>query len=303
VHRKAAIESQVGLVLTYQALQHSDDAVDAMKQLMQFALDTGEHEHIAVAQSCQARLSLLQGDSKPAIAWARSFNIEAHVPSMLMWLEIPVITYLRAMIATGSHESLQQASELLETLRQSAEALRNTYQSIDLMVLQSLTLEKLERIDEALKVLRQVIKLAEPGGWVRPFLEPGRPMAELLGRLADQKGVSDYVQLVLDRFPTHEQQPAGSAAGASRTITGSEARLAEPLTRREFDVLELLAQRLQTKEIAARLFVSPETVKTHLKNLYQKLDVKNRREAAIKAAEIVARRRDASRTLGPQDAG
>jgi len=55
------------------------------------------------------------------------------------------------------------------------------------------------------------------------------------------------------------------------------------------------------KEIAAKLFVSPETVKTHLKNLYQKLDVKNRREAAIKAAEIVARRRDASRTLGPQD--
>jgi LuxR family maltose regulon positive regulatory protein len=189
VHRKAAIETQVGLVLTYQALQRSDDAVDAMKHLMKFALDMDDPDHLAVAQSCQARLSLLQGDSKPAIAWARSFDAEAHAPSMLMWLEIPVITHLRVMVATGSHESLQQASELLERLLQSAEALRNIYQSIDLLALQSLTLEKLGRVDEAVEVLQQAIKLAEPGGWVRPFVEPGRPMAELLERLADQNGV------------------------------------------------------------------------------------------------------------------
>jgi LuxR family maltose regulon positive regulatory protein len=294
MHRKLAIDTQVGLVLTNQALQCSKEAVGAMKQLMQFALDTDEPEHLAVAQSCQARLSLLQGDAKPAIDWARSFDVEAHAPSMLMWLEIPVITHLRVMVATGSHESLQQTSELLATLHQSAEAVHNTYQIIKILVLQCVTLEKLGRVDEALEVLQQVIQLAEPGGWVYPFVELGRPMAELLERLADQNGVSDYVQLVLDKLPTHEQQPAGTAAGESRTIAGSEAWGAEPLTRREFDVLELLTQRLQTKEIAARLFVSPETVKTHLKHLYQKLDVKNRREAAIKAAEIMSRGRDTS---------
>jgi LuxR family maltose regulon positive regulatory protein len=291
---KAATETQVGLVLTYQALQRSDNAVDAMKHLMAFALDTGEPEHIVVAQSCQARLSLLQGDSKAAIDWARSFGVEAHAPSMLMWLEIPVITHLRIMVATGSRESLQQAGEMLARLRQSAEALRNIYQSIDLLVLQSLALEKLGRTDEALEVLQQAVKLAQAGGWIRPFVELGRPMAELLERLADQKGVSDYVHLVLDKFPTHDEQPAGTAAGESRTSADSGVWLAEPLTKREFDVLQLLAQRLQTKEIAAKLFVSPETVKAHLKHLYQKLDVKNRREAAIKAAEILSRRRDTS---------
>jgi LuxR family maltose regulon positive regulatory protein len=300
VHRKAAIEAQVGLVLTCQALQSSEDAVDAMKHLMAFALETDEPEHIVVTQSCQARLSLLQGDSKPAIDWARSFDLEAHAPSMLMWLEIPVITQLRVLVATGTHESLQQASELLVTLRQSAEAVHNTYQAIDLLVLQSLALGKLGRADEALEVLQQAVKLAEPGSWIRPFVELGRPMAELLERLADQNGVTDYLHLVLDKFPAHEQHPAGTAAGESRAITGSEVWLSEPLTRRESDVLELLVQRLQTKEIAARLFVSPETVKSHLKNLYQKLDVNNRREAAIKAAEIVSRRRDASHTLGPR---
>jgi LuxR family maltose regulon positive regulatory protein len=294
MHRKLAIDALVGLVLTHQALQRSDDAVDAMKQLMEFALNTDEHEHIIVAQSCQARLSLLQGDAKAAIAWARSFDVEAHAPSMLVWLEIPMITHLRIMVATGSHKSLQQASELLATLYQSTEAVHNTYQMIRIRILQCVALQKLGRVDESLELLQQAIKLAEPGGWVYPFVELGRPMAELLERLAEQKGVTDYARLVLDRFPTHEQQPTGSAAGESRTIAGSGARVAEPLTKREFDVLKLLAQRLQTKEIAARLFVSPETVKTHLKHLYQKLDVKNRREAAIKAAEILSRRRDTS---------
>jgi len=104
-----------------------------MRQLMEFALDTGEPEHIGVAQSCQARLSLLQGDSKQAIDWAHSLDVEAHAPSMLMWLEIPVITHLRVMVATGSREGLQQASELLATLCQSAEAVHNTYQAIDIL--------------------------------------------------------------------------------------------------------------------------------------------------------------------------
>jgi hypothetical protein len=134
-------------------------------------LDTGKPEHIVVAQSCQARLSLLQGDSNPAIDWARSFDAETHAPSMLMWLEIPAITHLRILVATGSHERLQQISKMLATLLQSTGALHNTYQTIDLLAIQSLVLEKLGCVNEAVEILQQTIKLEEPVGWIRPFVE------------------------------------------------------------------------------------------------------------------------------------
>ena len=297
VHRKIAIEIQVGLVLTYQALQRSEDAANAMQRLMQFALETEAPQQIAVAQSCQARLSLLQGDSKQALKWACSFTAKAHSPSMLMWLETPVLTQLRVMVAAeGSHECLQQASESLTALFQSVRAVRNTYQMIEILVLQCVALHKLERADEAIEVLQQLITLAQPGGWIRPFVELGQPMAELLSRFIQQKGSSDYLRRVFEHCSTRAEPLLGSPVAKSQFFSSSEFPILEHLTKREFEILELLAQRFQNKEIAAQLFISPETVKYHLKHLYQKLYVNNRRDAVIKAGEIKAAGADLAET-------
>ncbi len=153
-------------------------------------------------------------------------------------------------------------------------------------MLKSLALAGLGREDGALESLAKTIDLAAPGGWMRPFLEPGKPMADLLAHLDGRGLATDFsrqLQNEVQAWYTREASHARAGSGLQVTL---EAEFCETFTPRELDVLELLAQRLQNKEISDRLFVSPETVKSHLNNIYQKLDVAKRREAVEKARKI-----------------
>ncbi len=287
IHTGFAIDSMIGLALSHQAMGQSDAAIESMEKLLHFARETGQLQHLTKAQSGQARLALAQGDLDLAKAWLHSFDEKPSAPSMWFWLENSSITRARVLLTIESPESLEQANTMLASLRQETEALHNTCQLIEIMILQVIALEKLGYGVEAISALEQVIALAEPGGWIRPFVEPGPLMAEIIQRLADPKGATGYLHLVLDTCRAVAPQTLDISTGQSRLIPDSGAWSGEALTNRELDILDLLTRRLQNKEMAAHLFVSPETIKTHLKHLYQKLGVNNRREAAALAREIL----------------
>jgi len=134
--------------------------------------------------------------------------------------------------------------------------------------------------------------LAEPGGLIRLFVDLGPKMDALLDRYGTRGGASEYWQRLRAAF-----EPVAAGAEAPRPVTtptpvhehAAPANwpptdgLLEPLSSRELDVLLLLSERLTDKEIARELVVSPQTVKRHAANIYQKLDVGNRREAVAKA--------------------
>jgi LuxR family maltose regulon positive regulatory protein len=113
-------------------------------------------------------------------------------------------------------------------------------------------------------------------------------MADLLERLRQQGVAPEYVTRILAAFPTTAETEALTAIPSS-VVSCPSSELVEPLTDREIDVLTLLAQRLTNKEIAAQLFISPGTVAQHAHQIYQKLDVHNRRQAvaAAKALSIL----------------
>jgi len=205
---------------------------------------------------------------------------------MFWFLEVPAITRCRKLLADGSEADLREAEKRLRDYLQQNLGQHNHCQAIDIMALLALAVHRQGRSDESLEILEQVVRLAEPGGWVRPFVEAGPPMADLLGQLQNRGIAPGYIERLLSVF--QESAATSGERGIQPASVGppSHPSMVEPLTNRESDILELLARRWQNKEIADKLCVSPETVKSHLKNIYQKLDAPNRIQAVEKARRL-----------------
>jgi LuxR family maltose regulon positive regulatory protein len=284
--RHGAFHAMAGLVLCRQLLQQESAATRTVGNLQTFARELNDDNGLEIARSCQARIQLLQGNLDRAVKWAGFDSTPPVFAELFNSLEVPAITRARVWVALGTNESLGRAYNLLQEIGERARSWHFTNQTIEADVLKTLALAGLGREDEALEILAKTIDLAAPGGWMRPFLEPGKPMADLLVHLDSRGLATDFSrQLQSEIQAWHAREASHDRARSGPQVT-PEAELYETLTPRELDVLELLAQRLPNKEISDKLFVSPETVKSHLKNIYQKLDVSKRREAVEKARKI-----------------
>jgi LuxR family maltose regulon positive regulatory protein len=216
------------------------------------------------------------GDIEAAARWAADSDIDPghEVPPIR---EEEAIILARVWIAEGRRAD---AERLLARLREAAQAGGRTGRLIEVLVLQALALYGQGQDGPALRALRQALSLAEPEGWVRVFVDEGEPMAEMLSRVGEPGA---YVARLTAAF---SPPPAGRAASATAVTVASPQPLIEPLTDRELEVLQLIAQGLSNRQIAARLVVSVNTVKTHAKNLNAKLDAANRTQAVARAREL-----------------
>jgi LuxR family maltose regulon positive regulatory protein len=171
------------------------------------------------------------------------------------------------------------ALTLLDPLLQQMEQQGRTAMIIEGLTLKALALHGQDELDQGLTVIEEALALAEPEGYVRLFVDEDTPLARLLDQRPenpDAPRVNDYVRQLLLTFG-----PAGThpLPQAGQPTVG-------PLSERELDVLRLLATGLKYREIAARLHISLNTVRHHVKNLYGKLDVNSRTRAVARAQEL-----------------
>jgi LuxR family maltose regulon positive regulatory protein len=291
--RRATVDCMAGLALAYQAAQRPDKAATALDNLLEYIHSLNEPALLDIAHSCRARLLLMEKKASTAPI-VPIINPTSNDGAMAIWFEIPCVTRCRALIAEGSDIGLRESEQRLRGYAEMNEAHHNTYQLIGILSLLSIACEKQEKFDEAQTSLEQALTLARPGNFIFPFLEIGTPMEDLLNRLHNQKMTDNYIEKLLAEFRADVlgSMPNASTSDLIPSPSKVPQPLVEPLTNRELDVLELLAQRLQNKEIAEKLYVSNQTVKSHLKNIYQKLNVSNRRQAVAQAYQlgIIARR-------------
>ena len=142
------------------------------------------------------------------------------------------------------------------------------------------------KLQEAQKVLQQALTRAEPEGYIRLFVDEGAPMAALLQQVGEKGIASAYTSTLLKALGIEEnaQQGGKMSSPPPRPLANSseEADLLEPLSERELEVLNLIAEGRSNEEIARALCVSIGTVKTHLRHIYDKLDVHTRTQATAR---------------------
>ena len=282
---RASVDCLAGLALTCQAMHQTDKASDAIELLMKNTLPLEDPALTQIVDSCKDRLSMMRGES---VSVAGLSDFTGHAPdvgAMAIWLEIPAITQCRVLLAEGSDASLQEAEEKLQVYWTRNQAHHNTLQTIGILVLLTIVRHRQGQLEASLDVLEQAIALAEPGGVMRPFVEAGPSMAALLEQLQPQKNAVSFIaklRAALADDASVVPEPT------DRPIATQESTqpLIDPLTNRELDVLELLAKRLQNKEIADNLCIAPSTVKAHLRSIYQKLDVDSRQKAVVRATTL-----------------
>jgi LuxR family maltose regulon positive regulatory protein len=265
-----------GLALTNQAQGHPDKARAVAESAIAFTLETGNTTLLPVAQAFQAEIALKQGNTAVASQWAAQL---ASVPSLspIYGFFSPQLTLAKVWLAEDTPTSRRQAAGLLQHVREFLESTHNTRFLIEALALQALLHDTEGDETSARGDLKRAIVLAEPGGFIRLFVDLGLSMARLLAKLHRHGVAVDYITQILSAFEPTGDGPS-AAVGPSAFI--------EPLTPRELEVLALLAQHLTNKEIAARLVVSHGTVKTHILHVYRKLDVRKRREAVARAKAL-----------------
>ena len=168
----------------------------------------------------------------------------------------------------AARETVTAWSEERETARTPA--------AVQAWLVEALALDAAADHDGAAVALERALERAEPGGLRSALLDFGRSLAPLLGR-----------QL---RRGTAHRALVGELLAALDGANGSNRPhppfMIEPLSPRERAVLRYLPTMMSNQEIASELFVSVNTVKTHLKAIYRKLDVADRREAVNRARSL-----------------
>ena len=235
------------------------------------------------------RLALACGQLEPALHWASTCGLRYDDPLTTPLEKNRYVGYValaRVLIARGrghpNASSLSQARILLDRLLEIAVGAGAHGRRIEIQMLIALALHAQGKTKQALSTLGPILAQAEPEGYLRLFADEGEVMAHLLALIATSTTASpDYLQRIQAAIvPVRHAQPEASTQPAPLPSPF------EPLSERERDVLQLVAEGLSNQQIAQHLVLSLHTVKLHVKHILAKLSATNRTQAVARARTL-----------------
>ncbi|MEA2655710.1 MAG: hypothetical protein QOI23_1075 [Chloroflexota bacterium] len=222
----------------------------------------------------RARVRILQGRLDEARAWAQARGIAPTDPPTYL-AEYDQLTLARLLIAEGDP---RRARELLDRVLDDARAAGRDGSLVEASLVLALAHHATGDADAAAADLSAALTAGVPAGYRRLFLDEGQPMAELLERAA--RAAAADVRTHAEHLRAAGQRPSAAPPAPAGRVSE------EGLSEREREVLRLLVTELSGPEIAGHLYISVNTLRTHTKHIFSKLDVNTRRAAVRRATDL-----------------
>ncbi len=304
--RPVACDAHLGLARISYEWNDLDAAQEHGQQSLHLARQIEYTDRFVACELFLARLKLAQGDTAGASELLAAAEQAARQRNFVR--QMPEVATLHVLVSLGQRD-LAAAAQVAQALdlplsqarvhlaqgdtaaalaalaahRQQAEVKGWADEQLKAMILQVLAHRAHGERDKAVDLLAEALALAQPGGFVRAFVDEGPAMAQLLGRAAARGVLPEYTARLLAAMAVEEAQPG---ADAVRPTSLAAQPLIEPLSEREIDVLRLIAQGLPNQAIGERLFLALDTVKGHNRRIFDKLQVQRRTEAVARAREL-----------------
>ena len=253
-------------------------------------------DDLGVALS-RAILAIDQGDLGAATVWAESRGLNQAMTALVQEADddspagavrrYEMLALAKLMIV---QERAGDALMVLDPILLRAEHEGRIETVIQIQIYRSLALQAQGDATQALAALEQALALAEPSGYIRIFVDEGEPLRSLIADFtrsvqierqthSESRRLIEYNHKLLAAFP--QVTPV-----AKSSVSNQQSAMIAPLSERELDVLRLLPSELSTTEMADALVISVNTLRTHLKSIYDKLGAHSRYEAIARAKEL-----------------
>ena len=281
----AIIHSYISLAIALQTSGDSQGALEATREAKQIAIDISPW-YMAIVAVCEANIRLDSGDLDAAARWAEESDLNMEGELDFQHMEEYVL--LSKVLIT--QERLDEAKQFISRLIEIVESVGAIGYQIKLLVYQSLLLYAKGKGDAALDVLERAVRLGEEEGYVQSIIGAGKRVGELLSKLSFRSTpiIQDYLRRLISASEAEDSvhPPRSEGGGVIMPAGDHPTALVDPLSERELQVLRLLATNLTSTEIAEELYISPSTVRSHIKNIYSKLDVHRRYDAVERARKL-----------------
>jgi LuxR family transcriptional regulator, maltose regulon positive regulatory protein len=290
---ESLLPGYLGLARLYAAQEEWDAAFQILDDVQKLTSTVYTPWGDIPIRSYKALLAARIGDLEAATAWTASSSIQL-AQEINYFLEPEALILARIYLAKNR---LAEAGELAANIIWSAETGGRYGRVIEACLLQALALYLQGSLPLAAPVFNRALNLAAPEKYQRIFLDEGLRMGELLSEVKkaglitrpEQRGeILAYMDGLVGQFAaTHPASPAfKSQAPLGPDWNRMAEAFEEPLSEREVEVMQLIASGLTNQEIAEELFISLNTVKTHVKNIYKRMGVTKRTQAIARWRDL-----------------